>query len=149
MNKNPSCPRILMADDDLDDVALVRRALVAARPNCEFVHVANGAELLACLSEYASEVEQRFPDLILLDLNMPLLTGKEALQVIKHDPLLRMIPVVVFSSSDDPSEVDAVYRLGANSYFSKPITLQALTETVQVIANYWLQHVQLPNRFSS
>lgn len=149
MNSNPRIPKIMIADDDLDDVNLVRRVLATTQPDCEIVHVSNGAELLGRLRADVSEVDRHLPDLILLDLNMPLLTGKEALSQIKADPELRGIPVVVFSSTDDPGEVDVVYGLGANSFFSKPITLQALTETIQVIANYWLHSVQLPNRFNS
>ncbi len=145
-NSNPIV--ILMADDDPDDCMLTQDALEEARLLNEFHYVADGVELLDYLlrrNKYASFANKPLPGLILLDLNMPRMDGREALAEIKAHPDLRRIPVIVLTTSRAEEDVFRTYDLGANSYISKPVTFDALVEIMHTLALYWLQVVRLPN----
>ena len=86
----------------------------------------------------------RRPNLILLDLNMPKINGLEALTEMKADPVIKQIPVIVYSSSKESEDVDACYRIGANGYITKPARFQSLIDTMGAFAKYWLEIVRLP-----
>jgi CheY-like chemotaxis protein len=137
---------ILMADDDADDRMLARDAMVESRLANPFVVVEDGQELMDYLhrtGKYATRDAPR-PGLILLDLNMPRMDGREALQAIKNDPELRCIPVVVLTTSKTEEDVLRSYDLGANSFITKPVTFERLVEIVSALGLYWLNIVQLP-----
>ena len=110
--------------------------------------VADGEQLLDYLyqrGEYAGETgEAPRPGLILLDLNMPNMDGREALKVIKGDKTLRDIPVVVLSTSGLDQDVVRSYQLGVNSFIRKPVTFSGLVEAMNVLGRYWLEIVELP-----
>ncbi len=138
---------ILMADDDEDDHILVRDALAESQLPIDLHIVSNGEELLNYLYNrglYSDKSQAPRPGLILLDLNMPKKNGLEVLKDIKTDPILRRIPVIVLSTSNDQQDIYQTYDLGANSFITKPVTFAALVEIMKNIGKYWFEIVQLP-----
>jgi len=139
---------ILVCDDDEDDRMLTRQALEDAHISNSVRFVEDGEQLLDYLYQrgaYAGEsgLAPR-PGLILLDLNMPKLDGREALKTIKEDPTLRDIPVVVLSTSRLDEDIARSYQLGVNSFITKPVTFSGLVEAMNVLGRYWLEIVELP-----
>jgi CheY-like chemotaxis protein len=137
---------ILMADDDADDRELAREALAESRVLNDLHVVGDGAELLDFLRHQGRYEHQDAPrpDLILLDLNMPKLDGREALGVLKNDPKLRSIPVVILTTSRTEEDVARSYDLGANSFISKPVTFVGLVDVMRELGRYWVVIVELP-----
>src|SRR6266849_2122430 len=147
MNASPKTHVILMADDDDDDRLLTRDAVAEAGLDGDVRFVENGEELLDYLcrrGKYHSPAAAPRPGLILLDLNMPLKDGREALREIRADPELRRIPVVVLTTSKADTDVGAIYELGANSFISKPFQFEALVNVMKVLGQYWFKTVELP-----
>lgn len=147
MSKLANKLRILVAEDDPDDRLLIKDAFAASRSNWDIRFVVDGEDLLDYLyhrGRYASESNLPVPGLILLDLNMPKVDGREALRVIKADEALRRIPVVVLTTSNDELDVARSYDLGVNSFITKPVTFDALIEVVQTLNKYWFDIVKLP-----
>lgn len=139
---------ILCADDDEDDRLMTRDALLEGRLSNDLRFVADGVELMDYLrrrGSFAPPVAAPRPGLILLDLNMPRMDGREALEAIKSDPELRSIPVVVLTTSKAEEDVLRSYDLGVNSFITKPVTFSALVDVMKVFTRYWLQIVELPN----
>lgn len=139
---------ILICDDDEDDRMLTKQALEDAHISNRVQFVEDGEELLDFLyqrGEYAGETGKApRPGLILLDLNMPKLDGREALKTIKSDLTLRDIPVVVLSTSRLDEDVARSYQLGVNSFITKPVTFSGLVEAMNILGRYWLEIVELP-----
>jgi CheY-like chemotaxis protein len=135
---------ILMADDDADDRELAREALAESRVLNELHAVSDGAELLEFLRHEGRYADAPRPDLILLDLNMPKLDGREALGALKNDPKLRSIPVVILTTSHAEEDVVRSYDLGANSFISKPVTFVGLVDVMRELGKYWVVIVELP-----
>jgi len=138
---------ILMADDDEDDRQMARDALAATRVRNPIHAVSDGEELLDYLfrrGRYEDPANSPRPGLILLDLNMPRLSGREALTVIKQDPELRQIPVLVLTTSEAEEDILQSYQLGANSFISKPVTFDGLVRVMGSLKNFWLEIVELP-----
>lgn len=146
----PSVPepiKILIAEDDPDDRLLILRALDRSHLRNEIRVVEDGEQLLDYLrrdGRYAEPASAPRPDLILLDLNMPRKSGREALREIKSDPVLRSIPVLVLTTSDAEADVLESYNGGANAYVTKPVTFEGLVSAVRRIDQFWLQIVKLP-----
>lgn len=137
---------ILLADDDPDDRRLTQDAFAQSRLANDLRCVEDGQELLDYLrrdGRFRGEQAPR-PGLILLDLNMPRLDGREALQAIKADPSLRSIPIVVLTTSKSEEDVFRSYDLGVNSFITKPVSFQGLVEVVRVLGHYWFEIVELP-----
>ena len=140
---------ILMADDDEDDRLLTRDALTESRVLNDFHCVADGIELMKYLRReglYKDEELYPAPSLILLDLNMPRLDGRGALEQIKADPRLRSIPVIILTTSKAEEDMLRAYDLGAASYIPKPVTFDKLVELMRSLGRYWVEFVELPNR---
>ncbi len=138
---------ILYADDDEEDRMLVAEALAESRLRNVFQFVENGEQLLDYLRRRGAYADPRTsprPGLILLDLNMPQLDGREALAEIKKDPDLRRIPIVILTTSRAEEDVLRSYDLGVNSYISKPVTFGALVDIMKTIGRYWFEIVELP-----
>jgi CheY-like chemotaxis protein len=139
---------ILICDDDEDDRLLTRQALEDAHVSNAVNFVEDGEQLLDYLyqrGEYAGETGTApRPGLILLDLNMPNMDGREALKVIKGDDTLRDIPVVVLSTSGLDEDIVRSYKLGVNSFITKPVTFSGFVEAMNVLGRYWLEIVELP-----
>lgn len=147
MNLTAKTNVILMADDDDDDRLLARDALAESHVAGNLHFVGNGEELLDYLchrGKYCEPADAPRPGLILLDLNMPLKDGREALREIKADPDLRRIPVVVLTTSKADTDIGAIYDLGANSFISKPFQFDALVRVMKMLGQYWFQTVELP-----
>jgi two-component system, response regulator len=147
MTPGGKCIVLLMADDDLEDCMLVKDALADARLANDLRFVHDGEEMLAYLrheGEYADPAASPRPGLILLDLNMPRMDGREALARLKGDPHLHKIPVVVLTSAQAEEDVCRAYDLGVNSYIAKPVTFAALVEKVSTLGHYWFEIVELP-----
>jgi chemotaxis family two-component system response regulator Rcp1 len=110
------------------------------------IHVINnGSAALAYLREKCAGSNKNRPDLILLDLNLPGMSGIEVLQQIKNEETLLTIPVVILTSSDDEHDISQTYSHHANCYITKPLELQGFIEIVQSIENFWFTVVKLPN----
>jgi len=139
---------ILVCDDDEDDRMLTRQALEDAHISNTVRFVEDGEQLLDYLYQrgpFSGETgEAPRPGLILLDLNMPKLDGREALKTIKEDDTLRDIPVVVLSTSRLDEDIARSYQLGVNSFITKPVTFSGLVEAMNVLGRYWLEIVELP-----
>lgn len=138
---------ILMADDDADDRLLAQEAMHESRVLNELRFVEDGVELLNYLrgkGNYSDRLLHPMPGLILLDLNMPKMDGREALAEIKADPSLRRIPVVILTTSKADADMVKGYDLGAASYITKPVTFDALVELMRTLGKYWVEFVELP-----
>src|SRR5207245_2673712 len=138
---------ILMADDDADDRMMAREALEECRLANDLRFVEDGVELLAYLrrqGRYAAPGAAPRPGLLLLDLNMPRMDGREALREIKADPSLRRIPVVVMTTSKAEEDIYRTYDLGVSSYVTKPVSFEGLVDVMKAIGRYWLEIVALP-----
>lgn len=138
---------ILMADDDADDRLLVQDALNECQLGEQVRFVGDGEELMDYLlrrGDYAKADNAPPPSLILLDLNMPRKDGREALSEIRRNPILRRIPVVVFTTSKAEIDVEGIYDLGANSFVPKPTAFDALVKIMNALSGYWFGIVELP-----
>jgi CheY-like chemotaxis protein len=138
---------ILMAEDDPDDCLMISKALEDHRIVNRVRFVSDGEELLKYLRHegiYSDEKDNPLPTLILLDLNMPKVDGREALQIIKSDPKFRHIPIVVLTTSKSEEDVARAYQAGANSYITKPVTFVGLVSVLKSLKHYWLEMVELP-----
>lgn len=147
MSKKPNPITILMADDDEDDRRLTQEALEEGRLANPIRFVKDGEELMDYLKRtgpFAPPAEVPRPGLILLDLNMPRKDGWSVLQEVRKDPELRQIPVVVLTTSKADEDVFRSYDLGVNSYIVKPVTFEALVDTLQTLEKYWFEIVELP-----
>ena len=143
----PASVTILMADDDPDDRLLVEDAFTEIRLENPLDFVEDGVELMDYLHRRGAYVHlagKPLPGLILLDLNMPRKNGREALNEIKQDELLRKIPIVVLTTSKAEEDLLASYNLGANSFIVKPVTFEKLVEVIRAVTDYWLCIVTLP-----
>ena len=139
MERNVRQITIVLAEDDPDDQVLVREAFLEAQMVADLHIVNDGLELLEHLRGKGPR-----PDLILLDLNMPRMSGHEALAEIKNDPELRSIPVIVLTTSKAEEDVVATYDSGANSFITKPVTFPGLVDAMATLEKYWLRLVEIP-----
>ena len=141
---------ILVCDDDADDRALTKLALEGARIANTLRFVEDGTQLLDYLYQRGTFDGETGsaprPGLILMDLNMPNIDGREALRIIKDDPSLRDIPVVVLTSSRLGKDAVESHELGVTAFLQKPVTLSGLLEAMNVLDRYWLSIVELSPR---
>jgi CheY-like chemotaxis protein len=140
---------ILLAEDDPGDQELTRRALEQSRIRNELYIVEDGEEALDYLlrrGKYEDPTSSPKPDLMLLDLNMPKMDGKQLLKQMRADPRLRRIPVVALTTSKQESDIICTYDLGANSYIVKPVNMDQFINSIKVLKDYWFQIVVLPPR---
>jgi len=134
---------ILLVEDNPDDAELTRIAFAEAGVDYRLHVVGDGVQALAYLRGCAPA---DLPSLVLLDLNLPKLNGREVLEAIRADPATRSLPVVVLTTSAEPFDVDTVYELGANSYIQKPVEFERFVEVVRQIGLYWLALNQPPSK---
>ncbi|MEM0951427.1 MAG: response regulator [Cyanobacteria bacterium P01_H01_bin.74] len=138
---------ILLADDDPDDQSITLEAFRESELPNHFYAVENGQELLDFLRHkgcYKNVKKSPRPSLLLLDINMPKMTGLEALQEIKQDDQLRTIPIIILTTSIADEDIIRSYNLGVNSYIKKPVNFEDLLEAVIKINTYWFDLVSLP-----
>lgn len=147
MNSSPTPVVILMADDDEDDCLLAQEALAGSQYANALQCVQDGEELLDYLyrrGKYIEVSSSPRPSLILLDLNMPKKDGREVLKEVKSDLNLRLIPIVVLTTSKAQEDIYRSYELGANSFIIKPVTFASLVEVMKALEKYWFEIVELP-----
>ncbi len=139
---------ILLAEDDPGDQELTRKALELSRTANKLYIVEDGEEALDFLKhrgKYGREEPAPRPDLILLDLNMPKIDGRQVLGRLRSDPELSTIPIVVLTTSCLADDVLQTYRLGASTFIQKPLGFKDFLDVVRVICQYWFQTAMLPN----
>ena len=135
---------ILLVEDNEGDIVLATQVIEDSHVDVT-VHVArDGIEAMAFLRREGRHASAPRPSVILLDLNLPRLHGIEVLDRVKGDPDLRKIPVVMFTSSEDASDIETSYQHHANSYITKPSDLQSYVEAINQLEEYWLEVVSLP-----
>ena len=142
---------ILLVEDNPDDEELTRLAFKRNRILNEVVTVRDGAEALDFLfgtGAYSGRALSPLPQIILLDLKLPKLSGLEVLQRLRTDPRTRLIPVIILTSSNEKEDIISSYQLGANSYVRKPIDFQRFVDAVYVMSNYWLLINENPPHFA-
>jgi two-component system, chemotaxis family, response regulator Rcp1 len=136
--------QVLLVEDGPGDVRLMQEAIRESNPSVQ-LHVAkDGEDAMAFLRRGASHAHATRPDLILLDLNLPKMDGRDVLAHIKADERLRTIPVVILTVSDAPEDIEKSYQLQANCYITKPPNLDEFESLVKSINEFWLKRVKLP-----
>lgn len=139
--------KILLADDDAEDRQMAREALIEARLLNEVDCVEDGQELLDYLNnegKFQDSERYSLPGLILLDLNMPKMDGREALKEIRSSERLRRLPIIVLTTSKAEEDIVKTYDLGVNSFISKPVTFNGLVDIMKTVGRYWFEIVELP-----
>jgi CheY-like chemotaxis protein len=135
---------ILLVEDNAADVRLTQEILRKSAPACHLSVARDGEQAMRMLRREGDFHDQPVPDLILLDLNLPLKDGREVLAELKQDSGLCSIPVIVLTTSRAESDIAACYGLHANSYITKPVDLGEFERVVEDIRRYWFDRVQLP-----
>jgi chemotaxis family two-component system response regulator Rcp1 len=136
---------ILLVEDNEDDVFLTREAFNAARLRVNLHHVDNGEKCLRYLRKQDPYADAPTPDLILLDLHMPIMDGREVLAEIVKDEKLKSLPVVVLTTSQEAKDIEQMYKLRCNSYITKPVDFNNFVQAISQLAGYWLTLVVLPD----
>ena len=138
---------ILLVEDNPDDVDLTLRAFKKNNIANEIVVARDGAQALEYLSStgrYSGNTADDLPQLVLLDLHLPKVSGLEVLRAIRADPRIRLMPVVVLTSSSEEPDIISSYQLGANSYIRKPVDFDQFLEAARQLGLYWLVLNQSP-----
>lgn len=145
---NSELLHILLVEDNAGDVRLTREALRDAKVHLDLHVAGDGIEAMDFLYRRGAYAESPRPDLILLDLNLPKKDGREVLEEIKTNPLLKAIPVVVLTTSSSAADIDRSYQLHANCYVSKPVDLEGFLQVVRSIDGFWLLAVKFPGEIA-
>jgi chemotaxis family two-component system response regulator Rcp1 len=138
--------QVLLVEDSPGDVRLTREAFLATNRSIHLHVATDGVEAMAFLKNKGSYANVPRPDLILLDLNLPKMDGREVLAHIKADADLKTIPTVILTTSDAEADILRSYQLQANCYLSKPVQLDAFESLVMSINDFWLTKVKLPQQ---
>jgi len=146
LDKRSHPARVLLVEDDNDDVVLTREGFREARVEVELVHVENGRECMAYLRREGRFHDAAPPDLVLLDLNMPIMDGRQVLSEVMQDDQLRHLPMIVLSTSAAAEDIDTAYRLHCNSFLIKPTDFDRFVVVLRTISDYWFDMVELPAR---
>lgn len=137
---------ILLIEDSNDDIFLLKEVLKDAKIPINLRIVTDGKKAIEYLYKQGSYTDSFTPDLILLDLNLPKIDGREILTRLKSDEQLRMIPVIVLTTSQSEEDIDKSYLHNANCYITKPVDLQEFVKVVNTIEDFWLSTVRLPSK---
>jgi chemotaxis family two-component system response regulator Rcp1 len=135
---------VLLVEDNPGDVRLTREAFLVANKTIRLRVAADGLEAMEFLRRTGVHASAPRPDLILLDLNLPKMDGREVLALIKADTSLQLIPTVILTTSDAEQDIVISYQLQANCYLTKPVQLEAFESLVKSINDFWLTKVKLP-----
>lgn len=144
MDANGRPANILLVEDNAQDVILTREGFERSKLKVNLHHVEDGEQCLAYLRNEGAYAAAATPDLILLDLNLPVMDGREVLAEIVNDDSLKHIPVVVLTTSADEEDVLSMYKLRCSGYATKPVDFDKFLEVVQGIANFWFTVVVRP-----
>ncbi|MGH9700017.1 MAG: response regulator [Candidatus Acidiferrales bacterium] len=145
LEQQPQSVDILLVEDNAGDVRLTKEVLKDSKVRNNLIVATNGQEALDCLRKKGKYVGTLRPDLILLDLNLPVMDGREVLAQIKDDPELKRIPVVILTTSKAEEDILKTYNLHANCYVTKPVDLEQFCRVVKSLEDFWLAIVKLPN----
>jgi chemotaxis family two-component system response regulator Rcp1 len=146
MERRAGAIEVLLVEDSPGDVRLTQEAFRIANPAIR-LHVAmDGTEAMAFLRQEGSHVTSPRPDLILLDLNLPKMDGRQVLADIKNDNSLKRIPTIILTTSDAEVDIAKSYQLRANCYLNKPVQLEQFETLVRNINDFWLKAVSLPKQ---
>jgi two-component system, chemotaxis family, response regulator Rcp1 len=137
---------VLLVEDSPGDVRLTQEAFRDANRSIHLHVASDGVEAMAFLRHQGAHVHDPRPDIILLDLNLPKMDGREVLAHIKEDENLKTIPTVILTTSDAEADIVKCYQLQANCYLSKPVQLEAFENLVKSINDFWLTKVKLPQQ---
>lgn len=146
MKENGTPIRILLVEDNAADVRLTVEAFKEGKITNDMLVARDGIEALDILQQRGRHAGTPHPDLILLDLNLPKMDGREVLARVKEDPRLKRIPVVVLTTSAADEDIFRTYNLHANCYITKPVDLDRFLEVIKTIEDFWLTVVSLPPR---
>ncbi len=144
MKESSQAIEILMVEDNPSDVRLTLEAFKDAKVLNNMSVASDGEDALKFLKREGRHKDSPRPDLILLDLNLPRMNGKEVLGEIKRDPDLKRIPVVVLTTSDNEQDIRRAYDLHVNAYVRKPVDLDQFIKIVEAVEDFWLSVVKLP-----
>lgn len=136
--------KLLLVEDNQGDIRLVQEAVRESELDFNIRVASNGREALELLGFGSESNPENLPDIILLDLNLPRLSGREVLSMIKKDPLYRRIPVLIFSSSENQEDIFRSYQLHANCYISKPTGFEDYIKVIHSILEFWFHDATLP-----
>jgi CheY-like chemotaxis protein len=137
---------VLLVEDDPGDVMMTREAFQDYKLRNELHVVSDGAEAMAFLRQEGEYAGRPRPDLVLLDLNLPRMDGRQVLEAIKSDPELASIPVVVLTTSENEDDVLRSYSLHANAYVTKPVDFEQFIRVIRQIDDFFVSVVRLPRR---
>jgi two-component system, chemotaxis family, response regulator Rcp1 len=140
---------VLLVEDSPGDVRLTQEAFSATNSHIHLQVASDGVEAMAILKHEGIHDHAPRPDLILLDLNLPRMDGREVLAHIKEDDGLKAIPIVILTTSDAEADIVRSYELHANCYLNKPVQLDAFENLVKSINDFWLTKVKLPQQTES
>jgi chemotaxis family two-component system response regulator Rcp1 len=147
MNLSETKPiEILLVEDSPSDAALTIEALKQGKIANRLSHVEDGVEAMEFLRQHNKHANAPRPDLIMLDLNLPRKDGREVLAEIKNDPDLKIIPIIVLTTSRSDRDILQSYQLNCNCYITKPVDFTHFIEVVKSIENFWLTVVTLPQK---
>jgi chemotaxis family two-component system response regulator Rcp1 len=135
---------VLLVEDNVGDFLLMKEARNGSSYNVDYHVVTDGLDCLDFLHKRGVYREEKTPDLIILDLSLEKMDGLEVLREIKCDERLKVIPVMVFTGSNSPAEIEKAYRFGANCYITKPIGIGRLEFTLRLMEDFWFGLVKLP-----
>jgi two-component system, chemotaxis family, response regulator Rcp1 len=138
--------QLLLVEDNPGDVRLTQMAFRTADPSVDLHVASDGVEAMAFLNQEGAFSASPRPDLILLDLNLPRMDGREVLAQIKTDPSLKLIPTVILTTSDAEADIVSSYQLQANCYLNKPVQWDSFQSLVTSIHDFWLTRARLPRR---
>ena len=137
---------ILLVEDNEGDVVLTLEALKEAKLTNRISVVRDGEEALSFLYKQGKYADAEAPQLILLDINLPKIDGKEVLAKVKNDPDLKKIPVVILTTSSSEKDILEAYNNHANCYITKPVNLEKFIDVIHTVEDFWISIVQLPKR---
>lgn len=133
----PNAFRIAFVEDDPDDIYLLRSAFLKVREDVDLAFVDDGLSLLSLLDKIWTSPTVQLPDLIIMDLNMPRLNGLDTLVRLKAHPIYRILPVVIYTTSNSEADIRDSYLRGASSYIVKPGSYSEILNTLKVFSDYW------------
>ena len=139
-------PEVFLVEDSPGDIRLTRDAFIETNPRVNVSVATDGAEAMAFLRHEGQFGDSPEPDLILLDLHLPKMDGRQVLAAIKQDERLRSIPTIILTTSAADADIVRSYQLQANAYLSKPVQLDAFESMIKSISDFWLNKVKLPRR---
>ena len=144
-DKNSKLAHILLVEDNEGDVLLTLEAFEECKLKTEVSVVRNGKEAIDFIFKKGEFIDAKKPDLILLDINLPIYNGHEVLKEVKADPELKKIPIVILTTSSNEKDLNTAYKNNCNSYVKKPLHMNEFLEAILKIEQFWLQLTTLPN----